>query len=772
MSGHTPFAAAFPASTAAALPVLPQGSRKRQRPTDNDTDDEMLDDEPINDELNTDGLDNDDMLDGEVTDDDVVYLETQEAYPPVAAYDKDFSQALEDTVQLLHQVGAVIPQHSRQHPRFKPLVQHIIRNSCVPEPRKRRVNIFGRSGSGKSSLVNSILGRPGLAKALSLGGGCTHVPTTYRCPFPGQQKPFAAATKFLESTKIVEMLKTLLQAYYLDRFGDLSDDDEEEKRRVKFESTTAFDAFRTLFCDRPEFGSVDAGRSFLDAAFELDRERLMETLLAWAKEVIKRLDSGTQHDTDSAADQLRFVEMDSQKELDEYMETFAFADSSYNAPRLWPLVDRVFQGLSDITILTYYELTDFPGIQDTNTLRDNASVDRIYENVDEIWLVSSVDRVATDPSLIRTLTRYADKIEVSLICTGADDGLMEYGLGKELKMNGVDIANFDELWDEEQALRSRTSKLRKSASVKNKKIRLSKQAAAMQALAIHEEKLRTVTLERFLLMYRCRQLHIDAQIRKSFSPHWSSVDKMKVFFVSNTHYTAVKTGMEVDGPQLTAEQTAVPSIRRWMLERASPGIVTAGKRFIENETATFMEGVKVSANLKNMEVLDQAVASVNDRVNRLQSFAQQHSRKVAEVIRQNLTEPLKAEHSTFCDHALSILDQKSQWNHRPIKAFVRKEGTHQTSTKPFHSWNEEFAKSFTSSVKKLWPEFLKNADAARTELGEALVEDFKGIFDELHQGEMQYGLEEQGLKNFIDGQAHNISHLCDTAWHEVFENFV
>lgn len=50
----------------------------------------MLDNEGINDEMSTDGTDDDDDGD-EMTDDDVVYLETKETYPLVAAYDKDFS---------------------------------------------------------------------------------------------------------------------------------------------------------------------------------------------------------------------------------------------------------------------------------------------------------------------------------------------------------------------------------------------------------------------------------------------------------------------------------------------------------------------------------------------------------------------------------------------------------------------------------------------------------------------------------------------------------
>lgn len=89
-AGHTPLAPALPGTTTAQLPDFLHGSRKRRRPINDSIDDEMLDNEGINDEMSTDGTDDDDDGD-EMTDDDVVHLETKEAYHLVAAYDRDFS---------------------------------------------------------------------------------------------------------------------------------------------------------------------------------------------------------------------------------------------------------------------------------------------------------------------------------------------------------------------------------------------------------------------------------------------------------------------------------------------------------------------------------------------------------------------------------------------------------------------------------------------------------------------------------------------------------
>lgn len=805
MSGHPRSTTDPLRTTTAATSKSPSGPRKRHRPVDDDQDHGMLDHGPIagvagpadagpvNSAPVHNGAYDDAMAeeqdhvnhttDDDTSDDGVEYLETQEALPAAAAYDKDFAQALEDTRKLLREVGAVIQEEQQGSPRFKQLTQELMRSSHPTEPRKRRINVVGRSGSGKSSLINSVLDRPHAAKALSMGGGCTHVPTTYRCRFHGQKKQFAAATIFFTPERIRQMLEMLLEAYFFATFKDLSDEEDMEIVKIKTAAATSIDTFRTLFCDRAEFSSEEAGKRFLRAAFDMDRKLVVGTLLEWSKSLIERAKKDRSHASVDSPEGHDFVEIDSQRELYKYMETFGFSDSDFRTPRLWPLVDRILQGLSDVRVLDYCELTDFPGEGDTNKLRGSASVDRIYQNVDEIWLVSSIDRVATDEALVLNLTRYANRIDCTLVCTGADTNLLDYGLGKDLQAKGVAVG-FEKLWKEEMGLRAETQKLRKkvekiektlmrssTGSSVSKRPRLSERAAndlenehstAKEAQDAGERRLDDAIQKRFLLMYWSRQDHIRDKIRKEFARHVPSADRMKVFFVSNTHYIAIKTGDKVPGPALLEEDTGIRGIRAWIYECAAPGIFKAAKQFVEHDVAGILNGLKILANPKDEALLHKAIASVDGRMIRLDSLADHYRKKAAQVVGDDLLRPLAQDQGRFRNHAIAVLKQKSKWNHQPIKAFVRNNGTWQTSTKPWHSWNEEFAKTFTDVLKNLWTEFLKHEDAAFQDLQTAIVQECKGIVEELHHGDMQYGLEQESFEDFIDGQASGIAQLCQS----------
>ena len=101
-------------------------------------------------------------------------------------------------------------------------------------------------------------------------------------------------------------------------------------------ASTAFEAFRALFCDIPEFGTNEKAHEFLAAAESDKVEMVLSTLYDWLREQFHKLQLN--------GNSIRF-EADSGEELNQKLKRFVAiavsGDEKSSIPSFWPVIETI-----------------------------------------------------------------------------------------------------------------------------------------------------------------------------------------------------------------------------------------------------------------------------------------------------------------------------------------------------------------------------------------------------------------------------------------------
>lgn len=731
----------------------------------------------------------DEFSDVEEMDDDQyansqIYNEDSERLPKAPAYDSDFPIAQKTIAEIIEGFEATIPYELREAPRFKHLYDSVTRLKTLQKvPHRHRINIVGKSGAGKSSLLNSILGRPKLAKSLAASKACTHVPTSYESRFQGQKEAMAAKIEFFTTeemrTKIDLMLKDYNAWVHEEQEEDMI---AEETTELRTAAATAFDAFRSLFCEQDEFSSKKAGEEFLERSYGKDRKAVVQQLLDWCEELIEEVkedDVGDSSSVSDISDSSAFREFDNQDNLTKFIEPFAFSDSKHSKPGLWPIVKIIRLGLGGIKLLQTNTITDWPGSDDTNRIRAKAAAERIY-HCDEIWIVSSADRIGTDPSATTNLVRYGNDVPCTVICTCIDEKLDE-GLAQEMEKDGEDIGNHDDLLEKEKKLaekiRSTETKIKtRDAAIRDgyfKRIGSRKRGPALepekvQQLVQEMPKLRSdlefaqdehqdVVQERFDLLITIRKSYIQNVLKETVSRHLDNSRQIKLFCVSNLHYNMHKTGRTISGPHLSVQATGIPEVRQYLFESAAPRILQNTKQFINTQLSVLLNGANVVANPESFKGGAQVKSMIEAKCSQLQPCFTQYVEAVKTLAKCELQDPLAAEQKFITSGSLKRLNEKRAWHWCSIRAFARREGCHKTPSQPQQSWNEQFTEESTSILtgeknNGRWKTFEIEEKSYARQLNACLVDECEDIASKLLADTAGFRLPKQEFRQFMEGQ--------------------
>lgn len=153
--------------------------------------------------------------------------------------------------------------------------------------------------SGKSSLINSLLHFPKIAKTVSdtnariilisklqqsdMGSACTSVVTEYRQKTKDHTAPITIEADFLSNPEIDEYIKELLWSYRQIKLPNMDDDDDatnKEFMRIKRESDQAWSALETAFKHKRQFK-----KELLSDMSEEGLRKATDQLLQWAHEI-------------------------------------------------------------------------------------------------------------------------------------------------------------------------------------------------------------------------------------------------------------------------------------------------------------------------------------------------------------------------------------------------------------------------------------------------------------------------------------------------------
>ena len=508
---------------------------------------------------------------------------------------------------------------------------------------------------------------------MAAGQSCTHVGTEYECPFPGQTKKLAARVEYFDISEINDLLRRLLKdynAWYCDRPEEMDEDEEQELKRL---AMTAFDTMRALFCDKIEMMSPGAGHEFLRAANGNSSPDVFSMFSAWCTELLEEKEA----DED---DHIEYLDAESQHKLLEQLEPLVFCTSRLDEPSLWPLVKKVRIGITGPRILDYVTLVDLPGLDDTNKVRVDASLD-MMRSCDSIWVVTKIDRAITDTTVDSLLSRYGKLYKMMVICTGIDDN-MDPGLAGHLQSEGQSVGDYERLRAREKELmkavkrapkmiETRKAKLEGRNKVRNEskrrpltdamKAKLHAQLRELESkMQSMEAELPGVARERYVTLVDARNAFTIRRLKDEKSEYVESGKALKVFCVSNVHYSALKGARQINGPRLDADMTGIPALRYHVLESAAPNILKTMQDYIDHRFTVFMKGLAMWAKSYSIEGSVELLEAVEEPQERINDLVDTYREDLGSGVNTIVTEPVTEDLSDLAEKASAAVESKKR----------------------------------------------------------------------------------------------------------------
>lgn len=149
-----------------------------------------------------------------------------------------------------------------------------------------------------------------------------------------------AEISLLDKGAISVIIQGHFRNYHKYKFGkrDVEDFDQEAWDEMDGLSTTALDAFRALFADRPEFANEETITAFFATANSANDRTFLEKLCQWTRDAIRTYNgqNGTIYRNASTADRLA-----ANTEPFVKISTSTKNEDGRPLPSLWPIVEIV-----------------------------------------------------------------------------------------------------------------------------------------------------------------------------------------------------------------------------------------------------------------------------------------------------------------------------------------------------------------------------------------------------------------------------------------------
>ncbi|XP_051746303.1 nuclear GTPase SLIP-GC-like isoform X28 [Ctenopharyngodon idella] len=249
--------------------------------------------------------------------------------------------------------------------------------------RKATIGIFGKSGEGKSSLLNAVLGKADLLPS-GCFGACTAVVTRVEANL--EDSKYIAEIELFSKEEWEKELKDL--------FTVLSDEDETHEL---FDN--AVEKITALFGD-------DAEKKTLEELKKVDKFAEIETFLSFSKKISK-------------SDVSEFT-----SEIASYIQHSESSPGDW----YWPLVKSVTIKIPGChELLKHVAFVDIPGTGDCSKIRDDKWKSTLRE-CSVVWIVSDINQAITNEDSWGILKQCTTELgpggeckRINFICTKTDD---------------------------------------------------------------------------------------------------------------------------------------------------------------------------------------------------------------------------------------------------------------------------------------------------------------------------------------------------------------
>lgn len=731
-----------------------------------------------------------------------------------AAYD----HRLRDLRKALAKVGLdakkLIPQTAITGQVFGHLVRSAMATTNPPTKRKRRIYLVGDSGAGKSSTINCILGMPNLAMAFGLGESVTRVATSYEAAFAWQTRRFAARIVCLSLNEIRAKLRGLYRDYrsYQLELADMNkkaqakaartvaveDDDDvaleddatfDARNAKRQASQSAFEVFRSLFCEQREFSDAERAEAFLQQAGNDTEEKLINVFTSWCQALLPKNTEAPQNKKRArTGDQIPVLqfEADTQDELQAQLNLYVASNEASSTASLWALVSKIHIGICDVPILQHALFVDWPGAGDTNDLRAKASTQRVSD-CDEIWIVCHISRVCTNKTVSDALHRYAAAKPCAIVCTHLDANADDPEGLKQLEARGfLDVRYTEQLKSRdslESALRSLQEELTecKEAILDGHILDddgFMRKGTAEQ-LQMARDEINSDEIE--LLKLKSKKADADTSIVNLGwdlqKPYYrEKLDTMlrelgltaDVFFVSNEHYMGCKGAKPVKGGLLELARTGIPDLRRHVLGITAVDEMATLQEYIAN-VETFLKGVSVVVNPEHLKQNREVLLTIERAKGRVSDLKhQEYFAALDEAIEENLERSIRRRMDTLATKAAELAHEKLTWHPSTLKAFISHAGRWKTKKVGSQDWNRAFFAKFVKIILANWDAFETAEANAFTSLQTALSREIRGVIADANKrgAEKRLGDKTGEFRALIEAKIEAADRLCEKAKRE------
>ncbi|KAF2160981.1 hypothetical protein M409DRAFT_28587 [Zasmidium cellare ATCC 36951] len=578
------------------------------------------------------------------------YSEDQEKLPKCAAFDER-TVALPDRIRHVTKDAAqIFDIHACKTQETERLRGKSNEICEIPVHDPKIIAFIGRGGQGKSSTVNSIIDRPGLADAGNGVNSVTCVPTIYETA-PEEQIP---EFQLRSNTSTLQRSASFL--LYQQEPCDLVEQNEKYARQ-----RTAVSVFAAAFRHRKDFSTDDETAKTLCKICKANG-----TYQEKVQEFVEIVEAAMDHRISGSKRQVS-EEHQTLEKLHEWLNSRIGIEES-RVPKdlsLSPFVKQATIGVRGSKVLECWRIADLPGLDD------------IHKNL-----------LATyGPS-------FKDKFDI--VVTKCDDGLevkrmKSYAQHEpELKSGCEDWALFLDLLDNrKQYLKKRSSK---DANARQK-------LDSLQAARPRCNSLFTAKAVEF------RNKDAIAKAQPLIERYVPGVEP-RMFCISNMQYEAHKdSSLDVEA-RISVKLTGVPALRSQLLSLAGPDKFKKLQDFVDFPFTDWIASCKLWLHNTSDERDDDLVLMNQESKPKVaHMFGELEDNLKHEAARPILSH-LKASGPEYAAYAAEIVDHDLRKQHWPtLGAFFRRSGTYRDRP----SWNLRFTTGARSFVNSEWEPLTKSA---------------------------------------------------------------
>ena len=588
--------------------------------------------------------------------DDVTDLVKYDDPSKAPFYDLSFQDAIDRGVELASSISHCLNQCPTGHVPIN--IQKEARLMAKYEPQVERiVGIVGKSGAGKSSLVNSLLDVEGLAKTAAGGSAVTAFVIEYRQKLDRHQKDFSIETECLTPADVDDQLQYLLEDFRRLAFTDVGGLRDEEHSTMESQA----DAAKAVF--KAAFGRVDGfNLGLLEHENNKEaRDVALRQLRLWAKELHWPSDMVGRFWTDGT---------DEAHECHSLMKVFL--DNG-----LWPFIKSMKVYLEAHLLRGGIVLADLPGYHEVNFARMKAS--REYQaDCSEVFVVAEIKRAVDDPVVQDVLNCHENEslgtagsaiTNVTVVCTHSALAVPE---GKDLGT-----------WINKQRLMQARNRL---DAVKKEKV----SGSIEEILQRHKD----VKLDHDALLIRARNARVKSALQSCYKSVSTSVE-LPVFCVDNALYS--------EDSEKSKEVSNIPQLRMYTMTLPVQARFKHANKFLGAKLPSLLGSFELWADVSREETASRLKRDL-PTTKTLRTLALQDIRfvKTRQSIQDHLRAPIIRVKGEIVRDALATAQQWQSMRWRSVESWFNNRGTHRTRTIGWKCWNTELASVLNRAGGESW----------------------------------------------------------------------